>query len=235
MTNLALNAWPALDNHDGMLDRTRRYAVLWTPLAVLALDVVLLAGCGDDRADPSCYSAAECRDGLLCVGEGEVDPGACTPVASEDTGDVFTDPATSLEWQVTPAVESMDWESARIHCERLELDGGGWRLPSIGELRSLIRGCPATETGGPCQVTDECLSFDACETAECEGCVMDGGPAGGCYWPDELEGGCARFQWSSSTEDENLDRAFYVIFNWGHVSLRTKSFFFGLVRCVRAG
>jgi hypothetical protein len=127
----------------------------------------------------------------------------------------------------------MDWESGVAHCRDLELNGVGWRLPTIGELRSLIRGCPATLGGGPCRITDTCLSFDACETAECEGCEMDVGPDGGCYWPDELGGSCSLFYWSSSTIEETPERAFYIIFSWAHMSARTKSFFFGPVRCVR--
>jgi hypothetical protein len=150
------------------------------------------------------------------------------------TGDVYVDPPTGLQWQVTPTGGLMDWESAVIHCEQLDLQGTGWRLPDVGELRSLIRACAATETGGPCRITNECLSFDTCETAECQGCLVDTGPAGGCFWPQELSGSCEPFHWSSSTIVETAERAFYIIFSFAHMSVRSKTFVFGVARCVRS-
>lgn len=194
---------------------------------------VLLAGCGDGAGD-SCGQAADCQNGLLCV------DGGCAQVTSVDTGSVYLDPLTTLEWQQTPTGGKMDWESAVLHCQALHLDGTGWRLPAIGELRSLFRGCPATVTGGPCGVTGSCLSWDSggCYNEACQGCELDAGPVGGCYWPEELGGSCEPFYWSSSTADATVDTLFdgagwYVIFNMGHVCARAKDFAFGLVRCVR--
>lgn len=200
---------------------------------IVGLATLTLAGCLSGGEGEECAEAAECAEGLFCTSEQETGSGRCARDVTRDPGRVFLDPTTGLEWQVTPSIAPVDWAGAVAHCRDLELDGPGWRLPTIGELRTLIRSCPPTETGGPCRITDECLSFDVCETGECWGCDVDAGPAGGCYWPDGIEGDCTRFYWSSSTIEEVSDRAFYVIFAGAHMSVRTKSFFFGHARCVR--
>jgi hypothetical protein len=222
------------DDHWGFAVR-RHGTVRGVLFGAISSVVLFSAGCGaGDGQETSCFGAADCQEGQLCVTQAsEQGPGQCTGNVTANTGGVYTDPVTGFEWQRTPMVGNMDWESAIRYCRNLDLNGSGWRLPSIDELRSLIRGCPATETGGPCQITNTCLSFDTCETAECAGCQTDSGPAGGCYWPDGLQGRCSPFYWSSSTLTDASDRAFYVIFSFGHVSARTKSFFFGAVRCVR--
>jgi len=196
--------------------------------------IALLTGCGGDGAGDSCGRAGDCQGGLLCG------DGACLRVANTDTGGVFIDPVTNLEWQQTPTGGNLDWESAVIHCQTLELDGTGWRLPTIGELRTLFRGCPATETGGACGVADDCLSWDTdgCYNVSCQGCELNAGPVGGCYWPEELGGSCEPFYWSSSTANATVDTLFdgagwYAIFSMGHVCARSKDFSFGPARCVR--
>jgi hypothetical protein len=110
----------------------------------------------------------------------------------------WTDPATKLTWQVPSAVTVMDWYEAVEYCDNLYVEGDGWRLPSIDELRSLIRDCPATQAGGSCGVSDECLDMWECLTDTCNGCED-----GGCNWPPELfyegESNCVTSYWSSST------------------------------------
>ena len=138
----------------------------------------------------NCYS--NCIDTVTCV------DGVCT------------DPGTCFQWQETPTGGTMYAESAITHCENLDLEGVGWRLPNISELRTLVRNCSEIETGGSCQVVDECslcgvAPEDTCITSSCESsdvcnpssCSDDGGPTG-CYWPQELSGSCDMF-WSSSS------------------------------------
>ena len=123
---------------------------------------------------------------------------------------VWTDPDSGLMWQAGFIDERFTWSSAIDHCNSLVYGGyDNWRLPSISELRTLVRGCPDTQTDGDCGVTDSCTDIMECWSfSECLGCILDGGPAsGGCYWPDQIEGDesneispCYYPYWSS-TED----------------------------------
>jgi len=59
-----------------------------------------------------------------------------------DSG-VVTDSVTGLQWQDDYSdngdkEKAANWEDAITYCESLELDGGGWRLPNINELNSII-------------------------------------------------------------------------------------------------
>jgi hypothetical protein len=112
------------------------------------------------------------------------------------SGDTWTDPSSGLTWQVTPSSEYLTWDDAKSYCENLSLAGGGWHLPTISELRTLIRGCDRTETGGSCGVTDSCLD-STCQDESCYPCNDGEGPNNGCYGPSELPGECD-FWWSSS-------------------------------------
>ncbi|MCL4233352.1 MAG: DUF1566 domain-containing protein [Deltaproteobacteria bacterium] len=126
---------------------------------------------------------------------------ACTCAGDDDEekdkGDTWTDPATSFTWQVERS-EKLVWDDAVAYCENLELGGADlWRLPNIGELRTLIRGCPATEIGGACRIAADCLSSE-CESWDCDGCWSDeGGAEGYCFAPPELDHVCGEF-WSTS-------------------------------------
>jgi hypothetical protein len=128
------------------------------------------------------------------------------------------------------------------YCNALDLGGygpGSWHLPTIGELRSLIRGCPATETGGPCGVTDTCLDA-VCWDDSCTGCSYFGGPgADGAYWPPELRGtsGTTAFLlYSSSACADRPHTAWVVVFDdSGLGDSYTEDGGRGDVRCVRPG
>lgn len=159
----------------------------------------------------------------------------------------WTDPTTNLTWQMPTAVRVMDWYEAVDYCDNLYVEGDGWRLPSINELRSLIRDCPATQTGGSCAVTNECLDLWECHSDACNGCED-----GGCNWPPELfyegESNCVTSYWSSSTyhavipgsgqpTPEDGLNAWAVMFAGGLIGFSEKSGEGGLreirVRCVR--
>ena len=140
----------------------------------------------------------------------------------------WTDTATGREWQIEPAEGGMGWEEAKRHCASL---GEGWRLPTVGELRSLIRGCSRTRTGGGCRVTDRCLPWSGCRNDDCGGCDPPGGPDDGCFWPRELAGTCIWY-WSSSPDEDRPRRAWYVFF--GSASVNVNGVLGEmLVRCIR--
>lgn len=52
-------------------------------------------------------------------------------------GDVVIDNATGLQWQDDETLEK-SWATAVTYCNDLPLDSGGWRLPKIEELETLI-------------------------------------------------------------------------------------------------
>jgi hypothetical protein len=149
-------------------------------------------------------------------------------------GSVWTDMTTGLTWQDPPAVGAMGWSAAKDYCASLTLEGGGWHLPTINELRSLIRGCPNTVIGGACGVTDSCLEplcFDAalCKSESCTGLS---GPANGMYWPDGLRGDDYVF-WSSSHYTESTVNAATINFAYAWVQGSNSSSNEEQARCVR--
>ena len=170
--------------------------------------------CGDDGCGGSCGLCGvceECQDGQLVM--------VC-----------WTDPTSGLTWQNPTAAVKTNWTSAKQYCADLDLDDGGWHLPTVGELRTLIRDCPATEDGGSCGVEDGCLA-SSCWDSSCDGCSSGNGPADGCYWPDEMQGICSWY-WSSSTVADVADVACYLYFNDG--SVHSSGFYSGgHVHCVR--
>lgn len=151
----------------------------------------------------------------------------------DDTGDdgTWTDSTSGLTWQVTPS-DGMIWEDAKSYCDNLSLDGGGWHLPTITELRTLIRGCDGTLTGGSCGVTDDCLDL-SCSNDSCYSCDYDAGPNNGCYGPSELPGECNSY-WSSSAVADLDDTAWAVYLSNGRVDYLPIDYYDGyFARCVR--
>jgi hypothetical protein len=54
------------------------------------------------------------------------------------TAETVRDNVTGLVWQRGTSATGMTWDAARAYCASLELAGGGWRLPSIIELLSIV-------------------------------------------------------------------------------------------------
>ena len=55
---------------------------------------------------------------------------------TKDSDGVITDSHSGLQWYVGPDSDT-DWDAAKQWVENLRVAGGGWRMPSRGELRSL--------------------------------------------------------------------------------------------------
>jgi hypothetical protein len=155
------------------------------------------------------------------------------------------DSATNLCWQDPPSDSTMNWYRASgtyhadynpdtvNHCGALDHGGrSDWRLPNMGELISLLRGCQnGTETGD--LSTSLCEMNHASWTTTCAPCSNYYGPASGCYW-DPAVGGTCGWYWSSSFPATNSSTAWGVYFYNGEVSNISKFVDFR-VRCVRSG
>lgn len=63
--------------------------------------------------------------------------GLCDPLKINGDGTV-TDLATGLTWQRQDDNDTKTWSQAVSYCQVLPLAGGGWRLPTIKELRSIV-------------------------------------------------------------------------------------------------
>jgi len=48
------------------------------------------------------------------------------------------DNRTKLTWQQMLPREPLTWADARDYCNSLDLNGAGWRLPSVGELQTIV-------------------------------------------------------------------------------------------------
>ncbi len=196
--------------------------------------------CTDGWEGETCETsqcATPCQNGGICVG-----PNTCecadgwVGATCENLDGTWYDSSSGLTWQNPPADSSMDWEDAKDYCSNLSLAGfSNWRLPQIGDLRSLIRGCPSVEIGGLCDVRNSCnYAGPQCGEAYCSPCLEESGPADGCYWPNEMEGECSRY-WSSSPVENSDEYAWGVNFYNSSLYWYGEGNFevFNNVRCVR--
>ena len=197
--------------------------------------------CGECACGASCLESIcvyykckgkECGDdgcGGVCGNCG--DEGYCTEFHTCMYTPIWTDPASNLMWQNPPSEEATSWSNAKSICGDLVLGGhDDWRLPTVEELRTLIRGCEDAQLEGNCNLAeDECLSF-TCRDESCNGCAHKQGPSGGCYWPDEMLGLCYWYWSSSGVVDPGYD-SWFVYFSNGFVG--SYAYLDGQVRCVR--
>ena len=182
--------------------------------------------CGDGGCGGSCGT---CDMGKVC------NDGQCLVMPMMDLGDgTLMDPGSDLLWQ---KIWVGEWEhaGALAYCEKNQagLPGTGWRMPSLDESRSLVRGCPYTGTDGSCVLGEECLSEEDCWHGKCAGCPEGAGPDGGCYRDGLLMGECGAY-WTSSGDSTNGEHAWYVDFFTVGIKAGHKANPRG-VRCVRQG
>jgi len=140
--------------------------------------------------------AAEEPDASAAVDAAQAAPDAALagPDASEPDGGgilTWTDPSTGLEWLQTNVSGDLDWGGANNYCSDL---GGGWRLPSLDEMRTTVRGCPGSEAGGGCPLGASCASSSCGTLAACLGCAA---PGTGCLRDPAVLGACENY-WSAT-------------------------------------
>jgi len=176
----------------------------------------------------SCVSRGD--DGPRAASDGDDDTyGGPLTVNGDGTA---TDSSSGLTWQQEEPAEDFEWGAASVYCDNLALAGGGWRLPKIEELRTLIRGCDAMAPGGACGVSDSCLN-SSCWNGACLGCSGDPSGATKCYEPPELRGDCAA-DWSSSYVTDSSVLVWEISFNYPAGIGSARNFFDrARVRCVR--
>ncbi len=244
----------------------RLLRVAFVAAALLGTAFGSWSACGDRRrvCDPGASQGCACISGgagaQVCADDGSR-WGACECGAGD--AECWRDPGSGLVWQVNPAASVMDASEAQAYCDSLDRCGfADWDRPTVGELRSIIRGCANTETGGPCGMTDTCRGDSGmtdtrtgdsgmtdtctgdicCRNEACGGCQVRAGPDAGCYWATALKGECGMY-WSRTITarvlrvDEIWIPApawtWYVAFSNGHVSY-TDDYrsFSAYVRCV---
>lgn len=182
-------------------------------------------------------TVANCRGtvlaaAVLLAGCASKKPAAtCGKVADAGVG-AWNDTSTCLMWQDPLFVDRRAWADAAAACETLDLAGyDDWRLPTLDELRTLARGCPATATGGACAVTDDCLE-SSCWSDVCQGCAeLSGSVPSGCYRLWTLTGDCMT-TWTSSVVPDMPDQVWTVGFAGCHVLYYPKTMDIN-TRCVR--
>ena len=152
---------------------------------------------------------------------------SCQPDLTDDVEMAYENATNSDGYMWSPkASSSMTWHDAVSYCNNLTKYGySDWHLPTISELRTLIKNCSGTVTGGSCGVTDSCLSYSNCRNDACSGCSSD---LSGKY--SKL--GDSSWLWSSSVLSDHSDLAWAVDFFNGSVGNDYKGYI-NYVRCVR--
>jgi hypothetical protein len=113
------------------------------------------------------------------------------------------DRTSNLTWDAALPLRANEllWQPANEACAALTLCGhDDWRLPTISELRSFIRGCPMIELGGTCTVGESCTARGC--RADCPACTASNGPNAGSYMPMELQSSEAILSSSTSASDD---------------------------------
>ena len=70
------------------------------------------------------------------AGSAAADDGRWKITKPQVVADTFTD----TQWTQRDNLGDVNWNGAKAHCANLDLDGGGWRLPTMNELSQLYSG-----------------------------------------------------------------------------------------------
>lgn len=143
--------------------------------------------------------------------------------------DGFADLDSGLCWEAEAMTTSRTHAEAISYCETFSAGGeDDFRLPTVSELRTLIRDCPSSASGGSCPVGPSALDSTSYETT-CAGCDA----TATCYWPAELGGPCTLYWSTSEVSDYPAgEAAWFVSFNRGSIAWEDASSPF-YARCVR--
>ncbi len=135
-------------------------------------------------------------------------------------------------WARDPSPSGQTWAAAQTYCSNLELAGlDDWRMPTISELRLLVKDCPNAEPGGACGVTDECNLGD---DSRCYTEAACNSPCSPGDWHQALRGDLDRPQWTVTVSSAAGYACWRLRFSDGDIDLAPKTNSLNMtVRCVR--
>ena len=137
----------------------KKITTVFYVFAVLTL-FVLISGCGSSKKETE---TGEISDNDADTGKKELSE--CSP----ESGTPCLDSSSGLVWSAK-SHGVMYRPDTGSYCYNLS-EGGfyDWHAPSINQLRTLIKNCKNTETGGECKVSNEC-DGRTCKNDACAGC-----------------------------------------------------------------
>jgi len=139
-------------------------------------------------------------------------PSSGIPECSSTSSAPCKDSSSGLMWS-DKAYYTMSWETAVDYCDELYRSGfSDWRVPDIDELRTLVKNCPESETGGECPISEAGGVLSQLYVTECMGCGYGG----------FSKLGDTDILWSSSYVDEDDDYAWYISFSSAEISVAYK-------------
>jgi len=149
--------------------------------AVAFLSAVVLDGCGSSSSGTagSATGAGGTGAGGSGAGGSTSAGGAGSGVHADatlvDNGDgTLSDAANGLMWETVG--DTGPWYNFMVNgrCNTGLKTGGktGWRMPTVGELRTLVVGCPASQAAGPCPTPPSGPNCGGCAPKDAGRCYM---------------------------------------------------------------
>ena len=130
------------------------------------------------------------------------------------------------DWSASSATKT-DWNGAYNYCSAMTEGGHNWRLPTISELRQLVKNCAETEYGGPCGVMDGHLKESDYTYNECAKCTNR-------YDGSYSKLGDKDYLWSASELDGDPTKVWVINFKSANIGTLAKATpEYGYARCVR--
>lgn len=145
---------------------------------------------------------------------------------STDDGALETGLIDLSDWSASSATKT-DWNGAYNYCSALTEGSHNWRLPTISELRQLVKNCAGTEYNGACGVRDGHLKESDFTYNECAKCTNR-------YDGSYSKLGDKDYLWSASELDGDSSKVWVINFKSANIGTLAKATAeYGYARCVR--